>query len=99
LEAGAARVIQLQGRCGIPATAVALSANVTVAEPETTGSIVLYPGDTPVPGARTIAFRAGRTRANNAFIKVAGDGSSTVGIFNGAPGSVHFIVDVNGYFE
>jgi hypothetical protein len=99
LGAGASRVLALGGRCGIPATAVALSANVTVTEPEAGGTLVLYPGDTPVPVASTIAFRAGRTRANNAFVKVAGDGSGTLGISNGAAGSVHFVVDVNGYFE
>lgn len=99
LAAGATRVLTLGGRCGIPATAVALSANVTVAEPTASGSLVLYPGDGPVPETSTVSFRPGRTRANNAFIRIASDRSGTVGISNGAPGSTHFIVDVNGYFE
>ena len=99
LPAGATRVLSLAGRCGIPAAAVALSANVTAVDPASTGTLVLYPGDTAAPDAITIAFRAGRTRANNAFLKVAGDGSGTLGISNAAAGTVHFIVDVNGYFE
>lgn len=49
--------------------------------------------------ASAVAFRPGQTRANNAIIKIAGDGSGTLGISNGAPGRVHFIVDVNGYFK
>jgi len=99
LDAGASRVFPLGGRCGIPGTAVALSVNVTVAQPTAAGSLVLYPGDESVPIASTVAFRPGQTRANNAIIKIAGDGSGTLGISNGAPGAVHFIVDVNGYFE
>ncbi|MEO8586789.1 MAG: immunoglobulin domain-containing protein [Acidobacteriota bacterium] len=99
LAAGVSRVFPLEGRCGIPATAAALSVNVTVTQPTAAGSIVLYPGDEPVPVASTVSFRAGQTRANNAIIKIAGDGSGTLGISNGAPGSVQFIVDVNGYFE
>ncbi len=99
LDAGASRVFSIAGRCGIPATATALSVNVTVAEPAAAGFLVLYPGDEPVPVASTVAFRPGQTRANNAIIKIAGDGGGTLGISNSAPGPVHFIVDVNGYFE
>lgn len=99
LDGGASRVFPLGGRCGIPGTATALSVNVTVTEPRAAGFLVLYPGDEPVPVASTVAFRPGQTRANNAIIKIARDGSGTVGISNGAPGPVHFIVDVNGYFE
>ena len=99
LDGGVSRVFPLGGRCGIPPTAAALSVNVTVTEPTAAGSLVLYPGDEPVPVASTVSFRPGQTRANNAIIKIAADGSGTVGISNGAPGPVHFIVDVNGYFE
>ena len=99
LESGAARVFPLGGRCAIPATATALSANVTVTEPAAAGSLVLYPGDESVPLASMVSFRRGQTRGSNAIIKIARDGSGMVGISNGAPGTVHFIVDVNGYFE
>ena len=99
LEAGATRLLPLGGRCGIPATATALSVNVTVADPKAAGSLVLYPGDELVPLATTVAFRLGQTRASNAMIKIAADGSGTVGIANSAAGLVHFIVDVNGYFD
>lgn len=99
LSAGVSRVFPLAGRCGVPATATAISVNVTVAQPTASGFLALYPGDGPVPVASAIAFRLGRTRANNAIVKVAGDGSGTIGISNSAPGTVQFILDVNGYFE
>ena len=72
---------------------------MTVVDPAASGSLVLYPGDQPVPVASTVSFRTGRTRANNAIIKIAVDGSGTLGVSNGAAGPVQFIVDVNGYFE
>ncbi len=59
--------------------AVALSANVTVTEPAATGSLVLYPGDASVPDASTIAFRAGPDAGEQRLLKVAGDGTGTVG--------------------
>ena len=86
-------------RCGIPATAVALSVNLAVIEPSAAGSLVLYPGDEAVPMASTVSFRAGQTRANNALIRLAGDGSGRLRVANNAPGTVQFLVDVNGYFE
>jgi hypothetical protein len=99
LAAATSRILSLTGRCGIPATAAALSVNVTVAGPTASGSLVLYPGDQPVPVANTVSFRAGRTRANNAILKIATDGSGTLGVSNGSAAPVQFIVDVNGYFE
>jgi hypothetical protein len=99
LAAATSRVLSLAGRCGIPPTAAALSANVTVVDPAASGSLVLYPGDQPVPAASTVSFRTGRTRANNAILRIATDGSGTLGVSNGAAGPVQFIVDVNGYFE
>jgi hypothetical protein len=99
LEAGAVRVLPLGGRCGIPVTATALSVNVTVTGPTAPGFLVLYPGDQSVPVAGTVDFRQGQTRANNAMIKIAADGSGAVAIASRTEGPVHFIVDVNGYFE
>ncbi|MCM3875105.1 MAG: hypothetical protein NEA02_01665 [Thermoanaerobaculia bacterium] len=99
LAAAFSRVLSPAGRCGIPASATALSVNVTVTSPTAAGSLVFYPGDAAVPNASTISFGPGQTRANNTILKMAENGSATVGVFNSAPGSVHLIVDVNGYFQ
>jgi hypothetical protein len=80
-------------------TATSLSVNVTVTGPAAAGFLVAYPGDVAVPVASTISFRAGQTRANNAMLGLSSDGTGRVGIFNDAPGPVHVIVDVNGYFQ
>jgi hypothetical protein len=47
----------------------------------------------------TINFVAGLTRANNAIVPAAADGSVAIRVKNSSTGSVEFILDVNGYFE
>ena len=60
LAAGSVRVVATAGRCGVPATARALSANVTVAAPVAPGFLTLFPSDTgSAPLASTINFRPG----------------------------------------
>ena len=42
---------------------------------------------------------AGQTRANNAVVQVGGGGFAGINIQNDSAGPVHFILDVNGYFQ
>ena len=95
------RVFVLTGLCGVPATARALSVNLTVTEPTDLGYLSLLSGDDKalVPDTSAINFTAGQTRANNATALLAYDGSGSIKVINGGNGSVHFILDVNGYFE
>ena len=51
------------------------------------------------PARRAISFAAGQTRANNAILYLATDGTGSIGVENDSVGSVHFILDVNGYFQ
>ncbi len=86
------------GSCGIPAGAVAISANVTAVNPTVAGDLVAYPnGLASPPGTSTLSFRAGRTRANNTIVYLASDGSFVVR--NNASGSLDLVVDVNGYYK
>ena len=96
-----ARVFVLTGLCGVPATAKTLSVNLTVTQPATLGYLSLLPGDDKLvlPGTSAINFAAGQTRANNATPLLAYDGNGGIKVINGGSGSVHFILDVNGYFE
>jgi hypothetical protein len=87
------------GGCGIPSTAVAVSVNVTVTQPGAPGYLTIYPSTGSRPVVSTVNFGAGQTRANNAVLVLASDGSGTVKVFNGSGGTVHVVVDVNGYFE
>jgi hypothetical protein len=96
-----ARIFVLTGLCGVPATAKSLSVNLTVTQPAALGFLSLLPGDDKLlaPGTSAINFGGGQTRANNAVPLLAYDGSGSIKVINGGSGSVHFILDVNGYFE
>ncbi|HQQ78663.1 MAG TPA: S8 family serine peptidase, partial [Thermoanaerobaculia bacterium] len=96
---GPDRAFALAGACGIPAGASSVSANVTVTDPAAPGNLVIYRGDGVLPGTSTINFGVGQTRANNAQLQLALDGSGTVKVSNASAGPVHFILDVNGYFQ
>ena len=86
--------------CGVPAAALAVSVNLTVTNAAASGYLTLDRGDAaPLPLVSTINFPAGRTRANNAFVSLASDGSGTIAVFSATGGTVDFILDVNGYFR
>lgn len=99
VEGGATTLVDVAGTCGVPATARAVAANVTVTEPAATGQLVLYPGDEPKPVASMVSFAAGRTRASNAQLKLSTDGLGQLAIANESAGSAHVILDVSGYYQ
>jgi hypothetical protein len=97
LGADSERQFTLAGRCGIPTTAKAVSVNLTAVGAAVAGNLVAYPGDAVAPLASLLNFQASLARGNNAIVKLAPDG--TVKVLNRAAGTVHFVLDVNGYFE
>jgi hypothetical protein len=98
LVAGADRVFPLFNQCGIPATARAISVNLTVTQPTTAGNLRLYPAGTPLPTTSSINYVLSLTRANNSVVALNGLGELAVRCSQ-ASGTAHFILDVNGYFE
>ncbi len=100
LRSGERRRLFLSGRCGLPATAQALAANLTVVAPTRAGHVMVWPGGLPGPNTSTINFTTGRTRANNVILPLAADGSVLMEPFlAGSPGAVHLVLDVSGYFD
>ncbi len=98
LAAKAERSFTLADRCGIPASARALSFNVTATAGTAAGNVVLFPGGTTAPSTATLNYGAGATRANNGIVGL-GAGAVLRVKSNQASGSVHLVLDVNGYFE
>ncbi|HQQ77802.1 MAG TPA: hypothetical protein PLB01_10635 [Thermoanaerobaculia bacterium] len=98
LSGGELRVVGTAQKCGVPPTAAALSMNVTVTAPTTGGFFTLYAADGTFPVASQLSFGAGQTRAGATIVPLALDASG-FRILNGAAGTAHLIVDVNGYFE
>jgi glucose/arabinose dehydrogenase/PKD repeat protein len=98
LAAGSTRTFTAAGSCGIPATAKAIAANVTVVAPSSAGTLRMRAGGTLAVGTSVIDFAAGQVRSNNALIGLGAAGEFLV--FTGMPsGSVHLAVDVAGWFE
>lgn len=98
LGGGSTRTFPVTGVCGIPATARAVAANVTVTGGSADGYLTVYPGNGALPPTSTINYRAAQTRANGAVLRLAEDG--TLSVFAGqAGGSVDVILDVVGYLE
>jgi len=98
LSPGPDRVFAVAGRCGVPATARAASVNLTVTAPTQAGNLRLYAAGTPLPLASAINYVGNQTRANNAIVPLGAGGQIAVRL-DQAAGSVHVILDVNGYVE
>lgn len=81
--------LRLTGSCGVPSTARALAANVTVVDPKLGGSLWL--GETEIP------FEGGRTRALHTLLTLPPDGSGLVTAQSSSP--VNVLLDVTGYFD
>ncbi|HEX9187779.1 MAG TPA: hypothetical protein VGB87_11930 [Vicinamibacteria bacterium] len=99
LAAGSLTRFALAGPpCGVPVTARAVALNVTATAPTAAGHLRLFPAGGAEPLASTLNYTPGLTRANNAVVGLGGAGEIAVRV--GQPsGTVHVVVDVNGYFE
>ncbi|MES1241673.1 MAG: M4 family metallopeptidase [Acidobacteriota bacterium] len=101
LGSGVSRSFAAAGSCGIPSTAKAISANVTVINQTGSGNVRIYPGGLKLPATSTLNFQATGTRANSAILTLAPDGSGTLQgyAFVGGSGTVHLLIDVSGYYQ
>ena len=101
LAAGAIRGFPITGgTCGIPPTALAVSVNLTAVDATAPGNLTLFPGDAAGPPlASNVNYVAGVTRANNAIVTLAADGTGSIKVKNNSVGTVNFVLDVNGYFQ
>jgi trimeric autotransporter adhesin len=100
LPAHGQRTFTLAGSCGVPATAKALSINVTVVQPASAGDLRLYPADQGAPLAAALNFRSGQTRTNNAVLGLSVTGvTGAITVQNDAGVPIALVLDVNGYFQ
>jgi hypothetical protein len=100
LAAFQTRSFPMRGQCGIDSAAVAVSLNVTVVSPTSSGYLTLWPSGTAQPLVSIINFVAADVLANGAIVPLAAAMSSQeVAVFNGSSGQTHLILDVTGYFK
>jgi alpha-tubulin suppressor-like RCC1 family protein len=96
LAPGESRPIQIAGRAGVPASAVAaVVLNVTITEPTAASFITVWPGGAARPNASNVNVRAGQTVANAVVVKVGANGE--INVFNES-GQSRLIIDIAGWF-
>lgn len=94
------RLVQVAGKCGIPKSARALSLNVTVVQPATDGHVSLGSDPCALSATSNLNFATGRTRANNAIVRLSREGYQRLFAQAAIPaGGLHLVIDVNGYFS
>jgi lysyl endopeptidase len=98
LNAGAERVFTLAGSCSIPLSAKAVSLNIAVTAPAALGNLRLYPAGVATPSIASLNYSAGQTRSNNAIVSLDATGRLAAYCAQ-AGGTVHLILDVNGFFQ
>lgn len=102
VSASVQREFTIKGTCGVPGTAKAISLNVTMVTPNTTGFFSLWPAGGPFPVVATITFDAGEPAiANGAIVPLAAgspDLSTAYGTALGG-GQTDVVMDVTGYFQ
>ena len=81
--------------CGIPATAIAYSLNVTVVTTGHLGFLTIWPTGEGQPIVSTMNSPDGRTKANAAIIP-AGSPNGSVSVY--VTDTTNVILDINGYF-
>jgi len=98
LAAGTDTAVVVGDYCSVAATAKAVSLNVTAVSATAAGHLRLFASGTPRPATSSINYVASQTRANNAVIPLGADGA--IAVYVGQPsGTVHVVIDVNGYFQ
>jgi murein tripeptide amidase MpaA len=82
---GIPRSVQIAGRGGIPAEAVAVTVNLTVTAQTSAGYVSLGPTMTATPATSTLNVPLGDNRANGATVALDPDGQ-VAAVFKGGPG-------------
>jgi hypothetical protein len=98
LAPNATRVFAVGGKCGVPADAVSVAANVTVVSPGAGGALQAGPAGIGL-SVSLLPFNAGRTRANGALLLIAGSPAGSVQMTNLSAAPLDVVLDVSGYFK
>jgi hypothetical protein len=97
LTCGTDQTFTIAGTCSVPASAKAISLNVTVTGSTAGGNLRLFAAGAPPPQVSALNYAAGQTRGNNAVGPLSASGK--IAVRCSPSGTTHVIVDVNGYFQ
>ncbi|MGH9321241.1 MAG: hypothetical protein ACRD21_00320 [Vicinamibacteria bacterium] len=98
-----AYTFEVQGLCGVPVGAAAVTVNVTAVFPTDRGFLTLFPSGITTPLVSSLNFPASGNTGNGAIVPLADqaveamDLSIYARVLGG--GTVHVVLDVTGYFD
>jgi hypothetical protein len=97
---------RVQGKCGVPVGADAVSLNVTVITPTTGGDLRLFPSNVGQPLVAVMTYGAQEPAlCNGAILPLAQVGGDDIAMAIGMAcggngcGSLHVVMDVTGFFD
>ena len=102
LAAGTQRIFEATGLCGVPATAKSVSLNATVAGSSVAGDFRFFALRRGCVGSANhhTQLRSRLYQSQQPHAEAAGAGTGTFAVEAGiASGTVHLIVDVNGFHK
>lgn len=101
LTNGVDRSFQIKGfsRCGIPATANAISVTLTAVSPAGAGWVSLWPTGSAWPGVSNLNFSGGESAVANGAVVMLGSGTPDLSCRAMTSAPMHVIIDVVGYYR
>ena len=96
LGPGGSIQVQVTGHGGVPTSATAVVANVTVTDTTSASYLTAWPAGQSRPVASTLNWSGGETRANRVVIPLSATGALE---FYNDLGQADLVVDVNGYYS
>jgi hypothetical protein len=101
---GTTRTFVVQGVCGVPVGAKAVTVNLTAVGPNGTGFLTMFPTGITRPVVSSLNFNAGEPALGNGAIVPVADQASfaqDLSVFARVtgPGNTNIVLDVTGYFQ
>jgi hypothetical protein len=99
------RAFPVQGHCGVPVGAKAVSVNLVAVQPTGPGYFTLYPSGIAKPLVASLNYDGGEFAVPNGGIVPLGDYGTypeadlTIFLYVGPTGTAHMVLDVTGYFQ
>ena len=92
------RTFQVTGRGGVPASAQAVTGNLTMTNATGVGAAYIGPAPVARPGQSTINFVAGQTRANSLTVSLSSAGTLSATFMGSGSAKIDLVFDVTGYY-
>jgi hypothetical protein len=99
IVAGHRRVFSLGGMYRVPADAAAISVNDTGVSTEAEGALRVIARHLTSTLTSSLSIPLSQACANSGIVELSNDGLQKISVIKSRAGSIHFIMDINGYFR